>query len=228
MNLAIALLIAAAVALWMQPLSILRLHSLRLVSDVTQDVDLIGNFKKRLNRSAHRQQQVQQVIDALAAFEMELRAGQAPTSALVRASNVPPVWPAALNAVGMQGDVVQGLLVDAQGHPELLQLAACWKVAAHSGSGMSAAVHRLTQSMRDAEELRSTLQAELAGPRATAKVLSFLPLIGVLMGIAMGADPVGWLLGNPVGFVCLALGLALSLLGSLWSRRMVRAVEQQL
>ena len=116
----------------------------------------------------------------------------------------------------------------AQRHRELKQLAVCWKVAADSGSGMSAAVSRLIQSLRENEELRSTLDAELASPRATAKVLSGLPLIGLLMGIAMGADPIGWLLGNPLGIACLICGLGFSCLGMFWSRRLVRSVEQRL
>ena len=93
---------------------------------------------------------------------------------------------------------------------------------------MSAAVDRMIQGLRENEELRNTLQAELAGPRATAAVLRWLPGIGLLMGIAMGADPIGWLFGNPLGLACLVAGVTLSVLGSLLSRRMVRAVEQQL
>ena len=93
---------------------------------------------------------------------------------------------------------------------------------------MSAAVARMIQGLRENEELRNTLQAELAGPRATAAVLRWLPAIGLLMGIAMGAEPIEWIFGNPMGLVCLVTGATLSVLGSLWSRRMVRAVEQQM
>ena len=228
MNLAIAVLLACAVAVWMNPWPSIRLASLNLARAHLWHVEVLDALRKRTKRSARRQMDTRTLIDSLAAFEMELTSGQSPSSALVLASTVPPIWPAALSAVGMQGDVAQALEVDAQRHPDLRQLAACWKVASNSGSGMSAAVDRMIQGLRENEELRNTLQAELAGPRATAAVLRWLPGIGLLMGIAMGADPIGWLFGNPLGLACLVAGVTLSVLGSLWSRRMVRAVEQQL
>ena len=212
----------------MNPWPSIRLASLNLARAHLWHVEVLDALRKRTKRSARRQMDTRTLIDSLAAFEMELTSGQSPSSALVLASTVPPIWPAALSAVGMQGDVAQALEVDAQRHPDLRQLAACWKVASNSGSGMSAAVDRMIQGLRENEELRNTLQAELAGPRATAAVLRWLPGIGLLMGIAMGADPIGWLFGNPLGLACLVAGVTLSVLGSLWSRRMVRAVEQQL
>ena len=228
MSIVIALLITAAVATWFSPMSALRLQSLNFSKTSVIHLDLLDFLKTHRKSVPHRQREAQSVIDSLAALDMELQSGQSPQSALVRAAVVPPVWPAALSAVGMQGDVAQALLIDANRHPELRQLAACWMVAADSGSGMSAAVHRLIHSLRENEELRNTLAAELAGPRATAKVLSGLPVIGLLMGIAMGADPIGWLLGNPLGIACLICGLMLSTLGLLWSRRLVRSVERLL
>ncbi|CAB4626928.1 unannotated protein [freshwater metagenome] len=224
----IALLIFAAFAAWRSPLAALRLATLRLSEDSMASHHSISIIRQRMNPGAQRQRDAQLVIDSLAAFEMELKSGQPPASALVRAAVIPPIWPAALSAIGIQGDICQALNIDAQRYPELKQLAVCWKVAADSGSGMSAAVSRLIQSLRENEELRSTLDAELASPRATAKVLSGLPLIGLLMGIAMGADPIGWLLGNPLGIACLICGLGFSCLGMFWSRRLVRSVEQRL
>ena len=228
MNLAIAILLACSVAVWMDPWSSMRLASLNLARTKIWHVEVLDALRNRAKGSDRRQLDTRAVIDSLAAFEMELRSGQSPSSALVLASSAPPIWPAALSAVGMQGDVAQALIADAQRHPDLGQLAACWQVASNSGSGMSAAVARMIQGLRENEELRNTLQAELAGPRATAAVLRWLPAIGLLMGIAMGAEPIEWIFGNPMGLVCLVTGATLSVLGSLWSRRMVRAVEQQM
>jgi tight adherence protein B len=228
MSVVIAFLVFAAVGVWRSPLPALRLAALCHSENKVTGLHVLNMIKHRVNPGAQRQRDAQLVIDSLAAFEMELKAGQPPASALVRAAVIPPIWPAALSAVGMQGDVCQALNIDAQRYPELKNLAACWKVAAHSGSGMTTAVNRLIQGLRENEELRNTLDAELASPRATAKVLSSLPLIGLLMGIAMGADPIGWLFGNPRGIACLICGLAFSCLGIFWSRRLVRSVEQRL
>ena len=228
MNLIIAVLISASIYLLHQPNVISRLHRLRLHHDVTLQLAMLDRLKHRLHRKRVRDALSQRLIDGLAALDAELKSGQPPNSALVRAADEPPLWPAALAAVRMGGDVVQALRADAQRLPQLGHLAACWEVGAHSGSGMSAAVAQLLQSSRQNEELRATLEAELAGPRATAKILSGLPLIGLLLGIMLGADPVGWLSGTPIGWACLATGLSLTAIGAAWSQRMVHGVERLL
>jgi Flp pilus assembly protein TadB len=48
------------------------------------------------------------------------------------------------------------------------------------------------------------------------------------MGIMMGSDPVGWLVGNPMGWGCLVTGLLLTAIGAAWSQRMVHGVERLL
>ena len=228
MNMVIAALIAAFIYLLHQPTTISRLHRLRLNDDVTSNLALLDQLKHRLHRKSERDALSQRLIDALAALDAELKSGQPPNSALVRAADEPPLWPAALAAVRIGGDVGQALRVDAQSLPLLGHLAACWEVASHSGSAMSASVRQLLQSSRQNEELRATLEAELAGPRATAKILSGLPLIGLMLGIMLGADPVGWLVGTPIGWGCLVTGLLLTAIGATWSQRMVRGVERLL
>jgi tight adherence protein B len=168
------------------------------------------------------------VIEAIAALAAELRAGQPPGSALQNAAGSPPVWPSALAALRLDGDVPEALRVDAVHHPVLRSLAACWEVGSASGTGLAAAVNRLAEAGRAAEEVRGELEVQLAGPRATARTLATLPLIGLLLGILMGADPVSWLLGSTLGLACLASGVALTGLGILWTGRIAAGVERQL
>ena len=69
------------------------------------------------------------------------------------------------------------------------------------------------------------MTAALGPPRATAKMLATLPVIGVLLGTAMGVDPLDFLLTTGTGNVCLLGGLALALLGLWWVERLADAVE---
>ena len=167
-------------------------------------------------------------IDALSSLEAELQSGQPPSAALMRAAGEPAAWPSALAALRIGGDVAAALRADAHEAPVLGQLAACWEVASHTGSGLSQSVAVLAESARTKDELEGMLNAELAGPRATTRVLMLLPAFGVLLGIGLGADPLGWLSGNPFGLLCAACGLLLTGLGGLWSRLLVRKVERQL
>jgi len=167
-------------------------------------------------------------IESLGALAAELGAGQPPAVALERAAGSPPTWPSALAAQRMQADVAQALRVDAAQRPVLVELAACWQVAAQTGSGLAASVERLARTARRAEEVRGELEAQLAAPRATARLLSALPVIGVGFGVLLGADPVGWLLGSTPGRVCLVVGAGLTLAGAWWTGRIGAAVERML
>lgn len=64
-----------------------------------------------------------------------------------------------------------------------------------------------------------------AGPQATVRLLTGLPVFTVLLGEAMGAHPVPWLFGSPAGWLCLTLGLALYAVGLVWMRRLLESMD---
>jgi tight adherence protein B len=167
-------------------------------------------------------------LDALALLAAELRAGRAPADALDEASRVATggfarALSAAAATARLGGDVPAALDVDGTGVPEVLRsLAACWEVCSTTGSGLAASVDRLSDGMRAVEAHRRAVDAELAGPRATAGLLAVLPLAGIGLAAALGAHPLQVLLHTPVGVVCLLGGLALDALGLLWTRRLVQ------
>lgn len=171
-----------------------------------------------------------QVIEAIGALAAELRAGQPVRTALVRAFQDDQVAPRAVAAARWGGDVATALAEDADDvqQPVLRSLGACWGVAEGSGAGLAAAVERLVVTARASEAVRMQLQAHLAAPRATARMLAGLPLIGVLMGIALGGDPLAWLTSTSIGVVCLTAGIGLTLLGLWWTKRISARVERLL
>ena len=168
------------------------------------------------------------VVQALAALAAELEAGQPPNAALVNAGGRPAVWPVTIATVRLDGDVVQALGADARRHPVLAQLAACWQVGMSSGAGLAPSVARLAASARSAEDVRVQLEAQLAGPRATARMLSVLPLVGIGFGMMLGSDPLSWLVTTSIGLMCLAAGVALTVIGMWWTGRIALRVERML
>ena len=90
------------------------------------------------------------------------------------------------------------------------------------GAGLAAAVERLEEGLRAEEAQRRDLAAELAGPRATAVLLAGLPLVGIAMAAALGAEPIEVLLHTTAGGVCLVTGIGLNLLGLWWTGRLVK------
>jgi len=52
-----------------------------------------------------------------------------------------------------------------------------------------------------------------------------LPVIGVILGVVMGAQPLAWLFGTGPGLLCLIFGIGLTLLGFWWTSRIAARVE---
>jgi tight adherence protein B len=192
----------------------------------------ISRFRGRFHTRRHRARLRAATREALAEVVADVRAGQPPARALERALCDRELAPAprTLAAVRWGGDVAAALHDDsrASAQPILAAASACWSVAAVQGAGLADALDRLVAQDRRAEEVRRQLDAHLAAPRATARMLALLPALGLGLGLAVGGDPIGWLLGTPLGWACLILGLLLIGAGLAWAGRIVARTERLL
>lgn len=172
----------------------------------------------------------EQIVEVLTGLRDELRAGAGLRVAFERAaeSTGARVCPQAVAVCRMGGAVPEALRADARGEPLLNSLAALWEVCEGSGGALASALDRLIAGARQSAKLRREVRAQLAGPRATMKVLAALPLVGVGMGVLMGANPVAFLVGTVWGWGCLLTAGALEAGGVLWMRRIVRRIEARL
>lgn len=88
--------------------------------------------------------------------------------------------------------------------------------------GRQAEVHRaLAQGCRDVE-------VATAGPRATARIVSLLPIAGVVGASLLGFDVLDALSGSGLGTALAAAGLLLSVAGAAWSRRIIASARPRL
>lgn len=172
------------------------------------------------------------VIALCAALAGEVRAGRQPGEALLRAvresgglGDEPGA--AVLAAARFGGDVPGALAAVARqpGAEGLLGLAACWRVAVDQGAGLAAGLDRLEGALRADRDQRADLRAQLAGARSTAVMLAALPVLGLALGAALGADPLHVLLHTGAGLGCLLVGGLLEGLGMWWAMRIVRGAE---
>jgi tight adherence protein B len=170
------------------------------------------------------------ILEACSVLAGELRAGRTSSEALeagavVAAGPSQAVLRTGAATAGLGGDVagVLGAVPPDCAVPDVLRsLAACWAVCSATGGGLASAVDRLEEGLRADRVLRQALAAELAGPRATAGLLAVLPVVGLLLAWALGADPLSVLLHTPLGLVCLVGGVGLDALGVIWTGRLVR------
>ncbi|MDH6624316.1 tight adherence protein B [Streptomyces sp. LBL] len=171
------------------------------------------------------------VIALCGALAGEVRSGRQPGEALLRAAHdsggLGDRQAAVLAAARFGGDVPDALASAARqpGAEGLRGLAACWRVAVDQGAGLAAGLDRLEAALRADRDQRADLRAQLAGARSTAMMLAGLPALGLLLGAALGADPLHVLLHTGAGLGCLFVGAVLEGLGMWWATRIVRGAE---
>ena len=101
-------------------------------------------------------------------------------------------------------------------------LAVCVRVSERSGAPLSAVLARYAGQLDDARDARADREAALAGPRATVRLLTWLPAGGMALGYLLGGNPLQVLTGTPAGWSAAAAGCAFWLAGRIWSGRLVR------
>lgn len=155
----------------------------------------------------------------------ELRAGAHPVAAFgAAATEVDGVVGAALRGIAAQArmgaDVAAGLRNVAArsalpGYWD--RLAVCWQLAQSHGLAIATLMQAAQRDIAERERFASRVDAGLAGARTTAALLAGLPVVGIGLGQAIGANPVGFLLAGGAGGVLLVIGVALACVGLLWS-----------
>ncbi|AKE40424.1 hypothetical membrane protein [Corynebacterium kutscheri] len=104
--------------------------------------------------------------------------------------------------------------------PELEPLARSWLIAEQHGMSQLGLLTQI-QKRIDAElRHHARTKAALQGARLSALILAALPLVGVLMGSAMGLNVLVFL-ASGLGSVLLIIGVGLMCAGFLWSQRII-------
>ncbi|HEX5494426.1 MAG TPA: type II secretion system F family protein [Mycobacteriales bacterium] len=199
-------------------------------------------------RTRRTRRQVDAMLEAVTALTGELRAGGTPEAALRSAAGVAASTegprsaadpdPGAARALStaaatasLGGDVAAAVRAAAgECQPELgtslRRVAAGWGVSERSGASLGTVLDRVECDLRSRRRQARQVEAQLAGPRATGAMLALLPGFGLLLGTAMGANPVMVLVGTGPGRLALLTGVGLDALGALWTARLLRVGDR--
>lgn len=153
------------------------------------------------------------VSGGLASVAAALRAGAPPAVAwqrgwAVRSDDGEPRWADLVDRCGGDASVAAAVRATA-------------RLAHTSGAPPAMVLDRLAAVLADEEEIAGQRRAAMAGPLATARLLAWLPLFGVLLGTALGADPMGVLLDGGLGTALLLGAGLLTWAGRRWSGRLL-------
>lgn len=103
-------------------------------------------------------------------------------------------------------------------------VAVAWRVAQTVGAPLAPSLRQFAGALRSAAEVRDDVAVALADPRATARLVAWLPAVAIVLGVALGFD-VAAVLAQPVGVACVLAGAVLMLAARLWTARLVARAE---
>lgn len=104
------------------------------------------------------------------------------------------------------------------------QLAGCLAVSRGAGVPLAGLLERLADALEDGQDAHLAREAASAGPKSTARLLGLLPLAGLGLSALAGAPPTDLLTG-PLGWIVVGTGVALAVVGHLWTRALARRAE---
>ncbi len=97
-----------------------------------------------------------------------------------------------------------------------------WQVALQSGGRIADALERLGQVFSQQQKQLSDLEVAYASPRATARLILWLPLASMFIGQLLGISAIEASLNSRLGVVALGLGLLMLIGAKFWSGRMLQ------
>jgi tight adherence protein B len=104
-------------------------------------------------------------------------------------------------------------------------LAAAWAVATDAGAPLATTLRDFAESLRGLSQVRREIAVALAAPKATARLVLVLPLVGLLFGALLGFDTLGTLFTTIPGWACVVGGATLMLGAWRWNRRLVARAQ---
>lgn len=168
------------------------------------------------------------LAEGMRALVVELRAGTHPAAAAETAATDADVTTAtALHAVaatqrlGGDPEAVSAAQHSA-GSGAVAQLGHAWTLAQRHGLPLADVLAAVQQDVAGRIRFATDVHAGMAGVRASAAVLAALPVVGIVFGTLMGAQPLRVLAGTVTGQLLLLVGSVLLSSGLLWSVRLAR------
>lgn len=123
---------------------------------------------------------------------------------------------AGLPAAAARAELEDGIVNLAE--VQRVQFEAIWGLATKVGGSVAAAIENLAGVFAAQAKHSREVELAFAGPKATAKLVSILPILGLVLAQLLGMNPFRAIFTNPIGFISVALGAVLMILGRVWTK----------
>ena len=104
---------------------------------------------------------------------------------------------------------------------------AAGRLARRTGAPLADVLEACAAGLAEAAQADAARRIALAGPASTARLLGWLPVAGLGLGAALGADPLAVLLDGGLGTAAGLAGIALLVLGRQWTAVLVARARRE-
>lgn len=209
-----------------------------VAASATMSLSTVAILLRSEMRRRHRHRDLTDMLAASRTLGREIRAGAAPIAAIRTCVK---------EQQGRSGRMLADLAVeiagDRGGSPDSIatraagagrtgpvdpvaeitgRLARGWLLSARHGVPMAVLIDTVSDDLDDRLSAVSQRDAQVSGPRVSGYVLAAMPVLGVLLGTGMGADPLHVLFATGAGRWMLLTGTILTCAGLAWTARIVR------
>ena len=208
----------------------------RQFADRTRDSGMLGGRKLRPGRAGTQQRELSMDAEIIRELAALMRSGLMGPQALealllVRTEQCPVL--VALRRLKAQakfrGDRPFAT-EHTEGHEEdgsVQKLSWCLDLSSRTGAPLAGVLDQLAEDLEAELLARQSFDAAMAGPRATTRLLTWLPVAGLGAGFMLGIDVGSTLLTSWPAQLSLAVGAGLWVLNRIWCRRLLAATTAQ-
>lgn len=104
---------------------------------------------------------------------------------------------------------------------EQKQFEVVWRLATSLGGPIVLALNRITEVFDRTQRNQQEVQLAFAGPQSTAKLVMWLPVLALVLSQLVGMNPLGAIVGSPLGALSVSVGAGLMVAGRWWTKRLL-------
>ncbi|WP_061962988.1 type II secretion system F family protein [Demequina aurantiaca] len=107
-----------------------------------------------------------------------------------------------------------------------MAVAAACRLSHRTGAPLATVLAAVSAHVEGTMEANARREAAAAGPRLSARVLTFLPLFGLGLGAVVDSNVLRVVGTTPIGWTLVVGAGGLTMVGRAWMRRMMREAEE--